>query len=81
MPVITHQLSLRPFTVPDRVYHDSPARPRQEGFGTGSMTFLIAELPVETLDALCQEFRAGVFRLAMKRDPKIPDPECFDPRG
>lgn len=45
------------------------------------MTFLIAELPVETLDALCQEFRAGVFRLAMKRDPKIPDPECFDPRG
>ena len=53
------KLKLRPFTVPNYVLCEMPAGMRQEGRETPK--FHISDLSDEVLEALCKEFRNGVF--------------------
>jgi len=64
----TIELKLRPFTVPNFVSVEMPAQPRQNGFKEAP-SFALHELPPETLDRMCREFRVAVFAKAMKKEP------------
>lgn len=59
----THGVKLRPFIVPSYAVEDERGTERQ------AATFHLRELSAETLAQMCDEFRAAVFRRAMKRDP------------
>ena len=66
-PVAT--LKLQPFTVPNFVLVQMPARPRQEGFREG-LKFALSELDADTLAALCDQFRLTVFAKAGVADSR-----------
>lgn len=66
---IETKVRLRRMTVPNYVLAESRIAPRNEGF-TESPKFALRELPAETLSALCDQFRADVFRRAGKVDPR-----------
>lgn len=70
--MVKMKVDIAPFTVPNFVGTIRPARPRQEGFFTvpDGHKMRLSDLDEETLDELCQEFRANVFRKAGKEDPK-----------
>lgn len=59
-------VKLQPMTVPNFVLAESRIF---EGF-TESPKFSLRELPADTLSALCDRFRADVFRKAGKADPR-----------
>lgn len=67
MPV-TLSVELQPFTVPNFVREKRAPRPRQEGFSE-TPCHALHELDQATLSQLCDEFRAGVFANAGKKDP------------
>ena len=54
------KLKLRPFMVPNYVLCEMPQGMRQEGMREFPK-FHISDLSDETLEALCKEFRNGVF--------------------
>jgi hypothetical protein len=63
-----HKLRLKPFIVPYYAIAAEAPHLRQEGLREAAK-FALSELAPETLDALCTEFRAGVFARAGKADP------------
>jgi hypothetical protein len=58
-----------PFTLPNFVIIKPKPRPRQEGF-RGVATFPLSDVEAAELSRMCDEFRAGVFAKAKKKDPK-----------
>lgn len=66
---ITVEVGLNPFQIPNFVRPTKKIGLRQDGiqFDDG---IPLADLPEDTLAALCDEFRAGVFLKAGKQDPR-----------
>ncbi len=62
------QMDLVPFTVPDEVGIRMSAGLRQDGFKY-LPSLRLADLPAETLAALCDQFRTEVFEKACMVDP------------
>lgn len=60
---ITTEIELQPFTVPNYVIVKMPPRPKQDGIRE-SPKYHISELDENTLNKLCDEFRAAVLRKA-----------------
>lgn len=60
---VTIDIKLRPFTVPNFVSIEMPARPKQDGF-IELPKYALHELPDETLERLCAEFREAVLQKA-----------------
>ena len=60
-----HTIELHPFMVPNFVRQVAPVGKREDGWQE-TPAIPLAELSVETLEALCAEFREGVFRKAGK---------------
>jgi hypothetical protein len=65
-----HTIELQPFTIPNFVRQVMPAGKRQGGFQE-SPAIHLSELSLETLEAMCAEFRLGVLQKAGKQ----PSPE------
>jgi hypothetical protein len=63
------KLNLVPFSTPNFVSVQLPARPRQDGL-IEAPKFSLTQLDHDTLSALCDEFRAEVFLKAGKTDLK-----------
>ena len=63
-------IEVQPWQTPNFIIGKMPARPRQEGFNIDAPKWSLAEVDEETLDKLCMDFRAEVFRKAKKTDPK-----------
>lgn len=66
MPLI--QIELQPWQVPNYVLEKMPPRPRQEGLRE-PRSHPLSEVSPEILSAMCDEFRAEIFRKAGKDDP------------
>ena len=66
--MIVTAIKLRPFTVPNYVIQEMPARPRQDGM-IEAPKYRLSELDAFTLGALCDQFRADVFKKAELSDP------------
>jgi hypothetical protein len=62
-------LELQPFNTPNFVIVKMPARPRHDGWQE-SPKYSLAELDAQTLSALCDQFRAEIFKKAGKDDPR-----------
>lgn len=60
---ITLELKITPFKVPDAVTLEQAPGGREQGFRPPP-TVALRELPVETLSAMCDDFRREVFRKA-----------------
>ena len=60
-------IKLKPFVVPNFIREIVPPGKRQEGFKEGRL-FALSELDVETLNHLCDEFRASVLAKAANPD-------------
>lgn len=54
------EMEIMPFEVPVKVYLKTPPRNRQEGLKQAP-TVKISDLPKETLEELCAEFRRKIF--------------------
>lgn len=67
-------MKLKPFNVPNFAVAEMPPGLREHGYRE-SPSFPLHELPVETLDTLCAQFRAEVFAKAKKKDPHNTPPE------
>lgn len=67
MPDMT--MKLKPWLVPSFVTQEMPPRQRQDGFTEGPK-WPLNEIPADVLAAMCDDFRAEVFRKAGKVDPK-----------
>lgn len=67
-PYIT--LELQPFDVPTCVNRISKPGLRQDGFKPVE-SYPLSELDAETLDVMCDEFRASVFKIAGVHDDRI----------
>ena len=65
------KIKLRPFTVPNFVGWELPARSRQDGL-RAEPAFPLADIDAGTLASMCDDFRASVFRKARKIDPTAP---------
>ena len=61
-------ITLEPFVVPNFVISRDRSTLRQEGI-TETRTYALAELDVETLERLCDDFTNSVFEKAGKRRP------------
>lgn len=66
---ITVEVGLQPFQVPGFVRPTKRLRMSQDGV-TFDDGIPLSDLPEDTLAALCDEFRAGVFLKAGKQDPR-----------
>lgn len=66
------KIELQPFIAPNFVVVKMPPGSRKDGFKTAH-SFHIREVDAETLDNMCREFRAEVFRKAEKPDPALLD--------
>ena len=62
------KLKLKPWIVPNFVCAEQKVGLRQEGFKEPPK-WHVSECDAETLDAMCKEFRRGVFANAQKDDP------------
>jgi hypothetical protein len=69
--MVSFQVDLVPFTIPNFVSQRMPPRPRQEGMQAAPI-FRLGELPDVVLDKLCAEFRAGVFTRAAEQRKENP---------
>jgi hypothetical protein len=69
MTKVYASIELRPFTVPNYVIHKADPIRKLVGFIEAPKSHL-SELDADTLSALCDEFRAEVFRKAGKKDAK-----------
>ncbi len=63
------QQNLRPFGLPNFAVVETGPRPKQEGV-VEPPRFHLSDLEPQTLSELCDEFRAGVFEKAGKKDPR-----------
>jgi hypothetical protein len=63
-------LRLKPFSVPNYVVIEAPAKPRQEGFRPEENSFPLSEVEASELSDMCDLFRAKVFQKAEKKDPR-----------
>jgi hypothetical protein len=61
--VIKTEVALRPFRVPNYVLAECPTKPREFGF-TEPPKYHLSELSIETLEALCYQFRKDVLAKA-----------------
>ena len=64
-------VELQPFTLPNFVREKESPRPRQDEFRE-SRCHALHDLDTSVLANLCDEFRAGIFAKAMKKDPAQP---------
>lgn len=62
------KIDLLPFTTPNYVLQRMPPRPRQDGL-TFAPKYPLCDVPADDLAALCDQFRAEIFRKAGKSDP------------
>lgn len=62
------KLKLKPWIVPNFVCAEARPGLRQDGMAEPPK-WHVSECDVETLDAMCREFRRGVFANAKKDDP------------
>ena len=62
------ELELQPFKTPNFVLAQVAPKPR-EGFERAP-SFPLSDLEPEALSAMCDEFRAEVFKKAGKQDPR-----------
>lgn len=69
-----HTIELCPFQIPNFVRPVMPARPRQDGF-QDLPGIPLSDLSDETLDAMCNEFRMGVFKKAGRLLPTDIQPQ------
>ena len=67
--MITLNVQLQPFQVPNYVIQKEGVRPREESYHEAPRHRL-ADVDAETLARLCDEFRATVFEKAGKTDPR-----------
>lgn len=68
------KIKLKPFRVPNFVLVDADrVGQRQDGFNpdNNGMKFELSQLDEDTLDELCEQFRADVFQKAGKVDPEL----------
>ncbi len=63
-----HEVKLKPFSVPNYVIQVTSAIPRQKKWSEAPV-YHLSELSEETLTAMCDEFRDGVFAKAAQGDP------------
>lgn len=63
-----HEIQLQPFLVPNFARPISPVVRREEGWKE-TPAIPLSELSVDTLEALCAEFRKSVFEKAGKTPP------------
>ena len=68
------EIELQPFQVPNFVLAVPGTRSREDGF-TEAAKFALSELSALTLEDLCDQFRAEVFKKAGKRDPDLDRPK------
>ena len=64
------KIELQPMTVPNFVTQKGSVRSREEGF-TEAPKYALKDMDTETLDKLCNQFRADVFAKANKTDPQV----------
>ena len=62
------RIELKPFNTPNFVIQKVAAGKKQDGFQEAPK-YTLKEIPAETLDELCNEFRAEIFKKAEKQDP------------
>lgn len=75
--MITHEVQLRPFTVPTYVFQVVPTGRREDGPKDGPK-FSLGQLSDETLIKLCDEFRISVMKQAAEeRRPAGPSLETL----
>lgn len=67
---ISLDVEVKDFTTPNCVVPIQPPGVRQEGWKEVS-GIPLKELDAKTLDQLCRNFRADIFRKACKPDPEI----------
>jgi hypothetical protein len=65
---VTINIKLKPFSTPNFVVLEMPTKPRQDGFSSDGSSIPISEVDATVLSALCDDFRAEVFRKAGKAD-------------
>lgn len=63
------KVELVPFSTPNFVLEKTAPRPRDEGFKE-PRSHALHEVDSDTLSIMCDDFRAEVFRKAMKKDPR-----------
>lgn len=68
------KLKLQPFSTPNFVLAQMPARLRQDGIVEGPK-WALSEVDADVLAELCDDFRAEVFGKAGKTDPASPSAE------
>lgn len=68
------KLKLKPFTTPNFAMVEMPPRPREEGMKE-LPSLALETLDAETLEALCIQFRADIFKKAGKTDPEHTRPQ------
>lgn len=67
--VITVETELLPFTVPNYVLVKRKPGRRQDGINFDGPKYHLSELPHETLEKLCAQFRGSIFEKAAKGKP------------
>lgn len=77
--MITLNIELQPFQVPNFVIQKVGPRPREEGFQEAPK-YRLADVDEATLSMLCDAFRAEVFEKADKIDPRL-NPDYPTPRS
>jgi hypothetical protein len=65
------KIKLRPFMTPNFVLQELSPGSRSEGYQQGP-SYPLSDVPAEDLAAMCDEFRAEIFRKAGKTDPTPP---------
>ena len=66
--LMTIEVKLKPFSVPNFVIVEVESNPRQEGFKE-SPKYSLSDLDANTLEKLCEEFTVEVFKKAGKQRP------------
>ena len=61
-------VAIQPFSIPNLVRRDKKYNPHGD---ESDPAFPLASIDADTLGALCDQFREGVFRQAGKIDPRL----------
>lgn len=70
MPFITHRIEILPFPVPTGVTVKQKPGSRQDGLKPVP-EIPLSEIDQDTLNELCNDFRAAVFAAAGRRRPEV----------
>jgi hypothetical protein len=71
----TMKVDVQPWLTPNFVTGKMPIGKRQDGISFDGPKWSLAEVDADTLAAMCDDFRAEVFRKAGKPDPSVPPQE------